>query len=331
MARVTALRLLSVLLTVSLCRAIARAQASASDACIALDEKVKTEVARGRRAAAELLLSEALASSASRTEHSCAGLVLTGIAVRMSISGQLDEAEKFTARAIRILEENYPPDDPVFFRPLHILASARFERGEVGRAREAFKRMRMIRIERTEDRALMSGLAAVLLSAEGRYREAESEFLLALQSWEHAGRGEMADAGTVLNALGSLYIREHRLDDAQQVLDRALGIFTSAKDAVPMDRFKLLEVRAVMHAWRHEWSTAEQDLRDAVAMVDSLPGLDPSFLVRVLADYAYVLRKNHHKREARSIEARATGLHSQSITSLVDASELRAHSKGTKK
>jgi hypothetical protein len=113
------------------------------------------------------------------------------------MSGQLDEAEKFAARAIRILEENYSPDDPVFLRPFAILASARFERGEVGRAREAFKRMRTIRIER-EERALMRGLSAMLLSAEGRYREAESESLLALQSWEQAGRGEMADAGTVL-------------------------------------------------------------------------------------------------------------------------------------
>ena len=172
---------------------------------------------------------------------------------------------------------------------------------------------------------MLSGLAAALLCVEGRYPEAESEYLAALHAWEQAGRSNMADTGTVLNALGSLYIREHRLDEARQVVDRAFSIFTSAKDAVPLDRFKLLDVRAVIHVRRQEWHDAEQDLRDAIAMVDTLPGLDPSILTRVLADYAYVLRKNHRRQEARNIAARAASLRSQTVRdTLIDTTELRA-------
>jgi hypothetical protein len=112
------------------------------------------------------------------------------------------------------------------------------------------------------------------------------------------------------------------------MLDRALSIFTSAKDAVPLDRFKLLEDRAVIHVRRQEWHDAEQDLRDAMAMVDTFPGLDPSILKRMLADYAYVLRKNHHRLEALNIEARAASLRSQSVTdTLIDTTELRARLK----
>jgi tetratricopeptide (TPR) repeat protein len=321
------------LLTLSFCLAIAQDQPpSPTAACIALDRMVRAEVANERRAEAEALLSQVLAPGASRAEHACAGVVLTIMASQMAVSGQLGEAEKLAERSIRILEEIYPPEDPVFLPPLQVLASARFEHGEIGRTRQVLKRMRTIRMERPEDRAMVSGLSATLLCIEGRYRDSESEYLAAVHAWEQANRGNTADAGAVLNGLASLYLREHRLDEANQVLDRALGIFTSAKDAVPFDRFQLLDVRAMVHARRQEWQDAEQDLHDAIAMLDGLPGLDPSILTRVLADYAYVLRKNHRRQEARNIEARAAFLRSQSVTdTLIDTIELRARSNRSAK
>jgi hypothetical protein len=45
-------------------------------------------------------------------------------------------------------------------------------------------------------------------------------------------------------------------------LDQALAIFTGSKEAVPMDRIKLLNVRAMLHAYRRKWIEAELDLRD---------------------------------------------------------------------
>jgi tetratricopeptide (TPR) repeat protein len=307
-------------------------QAGEPAVCIALDQKYREELAGGRPIQAEALLFESLVSTASRAQHSCAGLILSRAAVQMAVSGRMGEAEKLAERSIRILGEVNSPDDPVLFRPLHLLASARFERGEVGKARQAFEGMKMIRMEGPEQRAMLSGFSATLLSAEGRYREAESEYVLALRAWEQAGRGHTADTGTVFTALGSLYVCQHRFDDARRVLDLALGIFTSAKNAVPLDLFKLLEVRAQMHAGLQEWHDAEQDLRDAVAVAAGLPGLDPGIFARVLADYARVLRKNHRRREARAIETRAARLHSESIAhSVIDTAELRAHSKGSSK
>jgi hypothetical protein len=41
-------------------------------------------------------------------------------------------------------------------------------------------------------------------------------------------------------------------------LDQALAIFTSFKEAVPMDRIKLVTIRAILHARRGKWSESEQ-------------------------------------------------------------------------
>jgi hypothetical protein len=41
-----------------------------------------------------------------------------------------------------------------------------------------------VRIEEPQDRALVAGMAASLLKAEGRFKEAESEYLRALGAWD---------------------------------------------------------------------------------------------------------------------------------------------------
>jgi hypothetical protein len=96
----------------------------------------------------------------------------------------------------------------VLLRPLQILAATSFEQGMMGKARAVFKRMQSIRIQRPDDRALLYGMAAVLSEAEGRLSEAEADYLAALNEWQKAGRGETADAVSILGGLGSLYIKE---------------------------------------------------------------------------------------------------------------------------
>ncbi len=299
-------------------------------ACVALNNAVMTHVQAGDFLAAEAALSGFLAGSAGAADHGCAGVVLSNIAVALSISGRLPEAESYAQRSVHVLEQIYPPEDPVFLRPLHVVASSRILRGEIGRAREAFKRMRLLQIQRPEDSALFHGVSAALLCAEGRYPEAESEYAVALTAWEHAGRVGGADYGSTLNALAAVYVAEAHFDEARRTLDRALDVFSSAPNAVAMDRFKVLATRAVVYARLKDWRGAEQDLRDATAIADGQPGMDPMLVAQVLRNYAYVLRKNHRRDEARAIEARATGLPGPS-GAVVDASELLAHAKASGK
>lgn len=177
------------------------------------------------------------------------------------------------------------------------------------------------------DRAMVHGVAAALLHAEGRRTEAESEYLGALRAWEEAGRGSTADAASVLNFLGSLYMDEGRLDEAQRTLDRAMAIFAGAKDTVPLDRIKLLNLRAVLQARRGKWRDAEEDLRQAVSIADrDARSCDPAALVYVMANYAAVLRKNHKRREARSIQARADAtLNDPTTQRIIDLTELQSN------
>jgi tetratricopeptide (TPR) repeat protein len=301
-------------------------------ACFELYQKVITHATNGRIDQAEIALSSSLAIGPGQPEHSCAGLVLTNVAVLMAVWGRLGEAEKFAERSFDILQKIYPPNDAVLLRPLQILAAARFEQGKTARAREAFKRMQAIRIQRPEDDALVHGTAGALLSAEGRRPEAEGEYLAAIRAWQEAGRGETADVSAILNEHGSLYIHQQRLAEARQALDRAFAILTLAQDAAPLDRIKLLNLRGVLHARQGDWRQAEQDLHDALSMSDREPWVDPVAHRSLLTNYALVLRKNHHRREARSIEARAAATQTDRTTAaIVDFTDLLPKDKPAKK
>jgi tetratricopeptide (TPR) repeat protein len=294
-----------------------------SAACVELNQTVLTQVAKGQLTEAELAVSAFLASGGDHAQDSCVGLVLSNMAAFMSVSGQLADAERLADRSVLILERTYAPNDVMLLRPLQLLAAARFEQGKTTRAREAFKRMQAVRIQLPEDGALVHGTAAALLEVEGRRVEAEGEYLAALRAWGEAGRGETADAGAILNNLGSLYIHEQRLDEARRALDRALAIFSRAEDAAPMDRIKLLNVRGVLRTRQGDWTGAEQDLHGALLMVDREPWVNPVALRSLLDNYSRVLRRNHHKREARSIEARAAKIQMDRTTaSVVDITDL---------
>jgi len=301
-------------------------------ACIDLNQTAMNYIAVGRLKDAESSLSVALADPTSGSEQPCGWLTLHNLALVMALSGRLAEAEVLEKRSLKILEKRYPPDDPVLLRPLQSLSQIQFEQRKIAKARETFQRLQSIPTEQPADRAMIHSLAAALLYAEGGYKESEVEYLKALGAWEEAGRGETTDVAAVLDGLAILYIADRRYREAGRTLDRALAIVASAKDAVPMDRIKLLTSRAGLHAWQGEWREAEADLGSAISTADRDTRLDPAVLKSLLANYAQVLRKNHRGREARTIEARAAALHTgESSNGIVDISELLAKTKTNKK
>jgi len=291
-------------------------------ACRELHEMVVAQVKTGSLAEAETTLSSALARG---SDPGCAGLTLTNLAATIAMSGRLREAESVAEQAIGLLDKSHPSDDRVLLRALQILAATRIEQGKIARAREAYQRMHGVRIEGPEDAALVHGIAGTLFQIGGKRREAEDEYLAAIRSWEAAGRGEMADAASVLTALATLYVQERRLTDAGQTLDRVLVILQRSKDTVPADHVKLLSVRADLHFLQHHFQEAEQDAREAVALADREPQLSASYRAILLTDYARILRKNRRNREARSMETRAATFRRESATrSVIDLTELPA-------
>lgn len=301
--------------------------AVATGACTGLSQAV-SQVTSGRLKDAEASLSAFMSRNAASAEPSCAWLAPHYMAIALAFSGRLAEAEVFAERSLAILEERFPPGDLVLLRPLQVLASAELEQRKIAKARQALRKMQSIHVESPVDRAIVHGISAALLHAEGRYRDAEPQYLAAVAAWEQAGRGQTAEAAMVLGGLGALYIAAGRYLDAARILDRALAVVASAADAVPTDRIKLLMVRAAVHTRQREWREAEAELRSALSTADHDTRLAPPDLRVLLASYAQALRKNHRKSEARSIESRAAALPANSWTdSVVDTSELAARPK----
>ena len=301
-------------------------------ACVKLNQTVMTQIANGKLSEAELAVSAALASGGDQAQDRCAGMVLNNAAASMAVSGRYADAERLAGQSILTLEKIYAPNDLILLRPLQNLAAARFEQGKMAKAREAFKRMQAIRIQRPEDIAVLHGMAAAISQAEGKLAEAEAEYLASLRAWKEAGKGETSDAGAVFNGLGSVYIQDQQLAEARQALDTAFAIFSRAKDAAPMDQIKVLTCRGALYVRQGNWPAAEQDFHDALAMADQQPWVEPVVLRSLLSDYAYVLRRNRRRREARPIEARAAAIHvDPAMSGIIDVTDLRAKPNRTRK
>jgi tetratricopeptide (TPR) repeat protein len=288
--------------------------------CRQLHETAMAQATAGRLREAEMTVSAAVARG---FDPGCAGLVLKNIAATTSLSGQLREAENLAEHAIGLLQQSETPQDRVVLRAWQILAATRIEQGKIARAREAYQQMRKVRIEKPEDAALVHGLAGSLFQIDGERREAEAEYFAAIRSWEAAGRGDTADAASVLSSLATLYVQERRLTDALRTVDRVQVILQHSEDTVPMDRLKLLSVRAAIRFLESDFQMAEQDAREALAIAEGEPQLSASYWAILLTDYARILRKNHRNQEARSMETRVSALRRETgIASVVDISEL---------
>ena len=250
----------------------------------------------------------AISAAVSQGKYACAGVALGNLAVLLSIRGRIRDSEAFAARSVDLLRNHVDPDDPRLFRSLHVLAIARLEQGKFRKAEQAFEQMLQLRAERSEQRVQVHLTGGALRQRQGKWKEAESEYLLAHEDWKQSGQTADADLAAVLSYLGALYITEKRFQEASQVLDRALAIIAVAENAFPLDRIKLLNLRAAAHAKQGEWLEAQEKLRLSIALSDSAGVSEPVLLRSVLSNYAIALRKNHHRKEARSIERRASAL-----------------------
>jgi len=293
-------------------------------ACVGFHAGVVRQLETGKLAEATAALSKALAEPESVLGETCVWLTLSNLASASAYSGSRAEAEIFAERALKNLDRWYSPQDPIRLRSLQLLFSVQFEQGKRGKAREALRLMRALRIEQAQDRAIVHGVEAVQLQAERNYPDAERGYQRAIAAWKEAGRGETMEAAAVLNGLCSLYLEQERYVEAGATLDLALAIANSAKDAVATDRIKILQTRAVLHSRQRRWQEAAEDLRDAISIADQSARLDASVLKAMLANYAWVLRKARRKSEARSVEARAAAIGVSGLSNaIVDVTELR--------
>lgn len=295
-----------------------------ADGCVELNRRILGQATMGQLNEAEAALAEAMGNVSNRFEPACGGLLLHNLATIMYLSGRFAEAERLAERSVSTLEPIIGPNTMGLLRPLHVLASARLEQGKIGKAREALIKMRRIPLERAEELMLVHGAAANVFHAEGRFADSESEFRSALAEWERAGKPSGAEVASLFGGLASLYLSAERLDDAARVLDRAWAALTTAPNAVPMDRIRLLQVRAALDQRKGDWRQAEADLEQAIALARVEPRSDEDLLASMITDYAQLLRKHHQRREDRTIAQSAGALRGHSARdNTVDVTELR--------
>ncbi|HEY6989556.1 MAG TPA: tetratricopeptide repeat protein [Bryobacteraceae bacterium] len=284
--------------------------------CAEFDESAIVKAIPNRLDQVDSVISAAVAQG----KHVCAGMLLGKAAALLSVHGRIRDSEAFAARSLDLLRKNVDPGDPRLLRPLHVLATAMLEQGKFGKAEQAFQQMLQLRAERPEQRGQIHITGGALRQIQGKWKEAESEYLLAYE--ELTGTAADADAAAALHYLGALYITERRFQEASQVLDRALAIVAVAENAIPLDRVLILNDRAVAHARQREWPAAQEKWHLAIAIADNA-GVPETVLRALLNNYSAALRKNHHRREARVVERRASALHRDPAAgAVVDVREL---------
>jgi tetratricopeptide (TPR) repeat protein len=288
--------------------------------CQRLNEAVLAQLAAGQ-------LEQAESAALAKGDRLCAGIVLSNMAAETILDGRAAEAEGFAQKSVSILKQIVTPDDPVLLRPLHVLCASRLNQNKIARSREAFRDLLLIRSERPQHRALVHGMEAMLLEAEGKLPDAESAYYVAIGAWQEAGLSDASETAVLLNALGALYIKQHRFGEARQTLDRALAMFDVDRGTVPLDLIKAHYTRAILYTKQGEWPKAEKDLHEAIELAAGKPP-DATLMVSLLDCYALMLRKTHRGREARSFEARAAALrdHTQA-RAIIDVTELVLHRK----
>jgi tetratricopeptide (TPR) repeat protein len=327
MRAVTVVLCLAVLVDARATAQQARRQPSISDACVAYNQRVMDQLNHGQLKPAEITLSGALAGEEPGLDGTCDWIILHNMASVMGASGRLAEAEIFAARSIAILEKLCDPEDPLLLRPLQVLGATQFALGKLAKAREALRRMELIRTERPSQRAPILALSAVVLEAEGRIAEAERAYIGAVEAVRSENGGHTAQEASALYVLGNFYLKFDRLDEAGRAFGQASRALAASPNAVPSDRFNLLNSLAVLHCRQGDSRRAEEELRTALSILDGEPQPDPVRLEPLLSNYAFVLRKNHRSHQARSIEARVAALPRGLTGGVVDASELVTRSK----
>lgn len=301
--------------------------------CVEVDAKVRASFNSGNLARAEAALSEFLAGGLGRSDTVCKGLAWHYLAVVASSAGRPAEAEGLEDRALRILYVGREArDDPGLLQPLYILWSVRFQQGKYGRAREALHAWRSLSLAQPEDRALLSGAAAEQLFAEGRYGESEREFRNALREWDNSGHGVTPYNASLLNGPGLVCMAQGRHQDAEGALQRVFEMFSSSSETLPRDLMTLFASRGFLRAREERCGEAEEDLSAAIATAEREAVSDPALVKPLLVSHAYVLRKMHRNKQARSVENRAKSIGTPALAgNIVDITQLAAALRRGKK
>ncbi len=196
-------------------------------------------------------------------------------------------------------------------------------------ARSTIRKLQTLRIALPEEQALVGSMKAALFEAEGRYIDAEQEYVAVLGIREKAGLRNSHVSFEVSNNLGLLYAKQMQFREAWNSFERAQAILAMRPEILEYDRMTLLNNIGLLQYRKRDYTREEMSFRQAIASAERLYPNDRTTLRTMLLNYAILLRKTKQKHEAKAIEARAKTIVADEEKavgrSVVDATELRAN------
>jgi tetratricopeptide (TPR) repeat protein len=198
------------------------------------------------------------------------------------------------------------------------LALALYNEGQYTRAEVLLNRARYIVETRLPGGSLRLGRILGDLTrvetALGQFSRAEADgkqSLAILSQWRDAGSPEIAVENV---ALATLYLRERRIAEAEEILPAAVALERrlAAVDPYIPDRRVLAEGiqrLAELRALEQNWHDAQALYSEAIAIYESTPGFSRPGMAPVLLEYADVLKHCGAPRaEVKDIEAKARAM-----------------------
>jgi tetratricopeptide (TPR) repeat protein len=199
----------------------------------------------------------------------------TNLALALMLQGQHVRAQTLLRRARFVIEARLGPDSIHLINTLGELSSVERELGHFGLAEDcAEKALRILQSQLAASGDEGNSLEMVLLEAN----------------------------------LGNLYVREHKLVDAERVLPAAVE---AERRLFPGDRALADGLRnlASLRSQQGSWKEAEALYREAIEVYERRIGPDHPDLAPVLRDYAAVLKRQRApKAQVKNIEARARSI-----------------------
>ncbi len=227
-------------------------------------------------------------------------------------SGQYKSAEFNFREAVTLATESLGETDPATAAYSTNLALALLTQGQFDRAETLLNRARFVVESRLgPDNTQLARVFTELTSVEtalGKFRLAEDDgkkSLSILNSHAPAGSLEIVLAQV---ALGSLYVRQHNIADAEKILPAAVTMERGIlKDGTILaDGIRNL---ASLKAQKHAWNDAESLYREAIGLYEQKLGADHSDIAPILRAYADVVKhQSTPGADVRTIEARARAI-----------------------
>jgi tetratricopeptide (TPR) repeat protein len=235
--------------------------------------------------------------------------------------GRLDEAERQYRQSLRMMENQFGPDDPDLVFALNNLGGLMMVRGrlsEAARLRERSLEMRERSYPPADPVVLLAveNLASVRL-AQKQYAEAQRLFERAREAWEKLRPGAW-EAAIALSGLGAVALHNKQKDQAAM-------FFREAIDRWQPDTEPLLLAKVLGNlATAVDPDEALHHFTRAVAWVEKHGGRDHPLLAALYDAEAACLRRLHRNRESRELAARAMGVRQANPAGLsVDVSSLK--------